>query len=321
MGQAFISLMMAFSVGLVIFIILDAMFGQQAVEDKQLKQRLGELLSVKRESILKTTNQKSIRTLNQLFTRSKFINYLDEMLKLLPWTISIGAFVLISVLTTLIAIALLYLIYGSLDFAMICGIPCSLLPFLALLVIRRRYIENFSTNFADALGMMKNAVKSGQGVQSALRIVAQEGPYPVNVEFQRVIQEIEVGSRLNEALHSLHQRIPTIDFRLFMLGVVIQMEVGGSLSGLFENIAKTIRDRISLRREVNALTSQAKTSAVILISIPFVTFFGVSAAHKGYFDLMFNDPTGRQMLMLAAVLISMGSGLVMKLTQGVTISR
>ena len=56
-----------------------------------------------------------------------------------------------------------------------------------------------------------------------------------------------------------------------MTAVNIYREIGGNLSEILENLAKTIRERIKIRRQVRVYTAQARFSGYILAALPIVT--------------------------------------------------
>jgi tight adherence protein B len=66
----------------------------------------------------------------------------------------------------------------------------------------------------------------------------------------------------------------TTDLRFFVTAVNIYREIGGNLSEILENLAKTIRERIKIRRQVKVYTAQARLSGYILAALPiFVALF------------------------------------------------
>ena len=51
-------------------------------------------------------------------------------------------------------------------------------------------------------------------------------------------------------------------------GITINQEVGGNLSEILSNLEKTMRDRQALKREIAALSSQGRATAVLLSLVP-----------------------------------------------------
>jgi tight adherence protein B len=180
---------------------------------------------------------------------------------------------------------------------------------------RQRYVTRFTIVFPDAIMLMKNALKAGQGIHAAFQMVAQEGPQPVAREFSQVVREVELGNSLTEALTELHRRIGTVDLRIFVLGIFIQHEVGGNLLELFDHVEKTIRDRLAMAREVKILSAQGKMSGVVLMLLPPAVALFLMGANREYFDAMFEDPMGKKILVIAFVQQLIGGLFIKKITQ------
>lgn len=313
-------ILMAVSLSLCAYLLMDTIMGQQASEDRKVQRRLRGLFVFGSRNISRTTTMSSIVTLNQILKQSKFLNKLDELLSLTTLNISVTAFILLDMVLAGIAALAVKIFYGSFELAVAAWLGALLLPFILLLVNKRLYVVKFVSNLVDALIMMRNAFKAGQGIEAALKVVAREGPAPVAQEFDRVVREIELGSHLIEALSGLYRRIKTQDTRLFMMAVLIQLEIGGNIGELFDKIAITIRERLALRREIKALTAQARASGIVLIALPFILMVVLNILKPGYFNPLLQDEGGRKMIALASLSLCVGAAIISKLTQGVRIT-
>ncbi len=73
-----------------------------------------------------------------------------------------------------------------------------------------------------------------------------------------------MGIPLDDALQRMADRIQSDDFQSAVTAIAIQREVGGNLAEVLDIVARTIRERGALRRQISALTAEGRLSAYIL---------------------------------------------------------
>jgi tight adherence protein B len=119
------------------------------------------------------------------------------------------------------------------------------------------------------LNLMVNGLRAGYSTMQAMEAISKELPSPINDEFRRVVQEMQIGIPMETALENLLRRIPSPDLDFVVTAINVQREVGGNLSEILDNISFTIRERVRIKGEVRVLTSQVRTSGSVLSLIPF----------------------------------------------------
>lgn len=308
----------AFSAMAMMYFFLSVLIGQYALEQKKLRSRVEYLVNYRRKEFLRQRVKISV-ALDRMFSQTKFIMLIDELLRYSNLNVSAGQFILLDLFCSAISSGVVFCIYFNFDFACVTFLVTAMLPVLYLKLTKGKYIQNFIVHFPDTLVMMKNAARAGQGIQSNFKTISLEAPPPVSIEFDRMVREIELGSHVQEALNNLYTRIKTRDVKLFVLGLAIQMEVGGNLSDLLDNLAKNIRDRISLKREISALTSQAKASAIILIAMPWVIALMIYMTNPHYFAPLFQEGIGKWILLGSFASWLIGSLIIMRMLKSVDI--
>jgi tight adherence protein B len=165
--------------------------------------------------------------------------------------------------------------------------------------------------FPDALAMIVRSVRVGIPVLGAMRGVAEEAPVPTCEEFARLGGELAVGVPLDQAAADLAARVGMPEYRFFATAIGLQAQTGGGLSETLENLADLIRKRIALRQRGHALSSEARTSALMLGALPIVMGGGLSLLNPGYMALLFRTSLGQTILAVAAGSLACG-GLVMR---------
>jgi len=147
---------------------------------------------------------------------------------------------------------------------------------------QRKRVRMFNDQLPDMLSLMVNGLRAGYSTLQALEAVSREMPYPVSTEFKRVVQEVQIGIPMEEALDNLLRRIPSDDLDLVVTAIDIQREVGGNLADVLESISDTIRERVKLKGEIRVLTSQVRFSGTALALMPIILFFIIYRLNPSY---------------------------------------
>ena len=177
------------------------------------------------------------------------------------------------------------------------------LMLLQLRISKRR--QAFSNQLGDMLTMIANALRAGFSFMQAMDHIAKEMDAPVKTEIRKVVQEVNIGIPLEDALENMNKRVKSSDFELVVAAVLIQRQVGGNLAQILDTISFTINDRLRMRREVHALTSQGRLSGMVLAAIPVVMAIILQIINPHYLDPLINEPVGRIAVGLAIFLVIM----------------
>ena len=135
-------------------------------------------------------------------------------------------------------------------------------------------LNKFNDQLADMLNLMVNGLRAGYSVMQALEAVSRELPAPISDEFRRVVQEMQIGISMDNALENLLRRIPSEDLDFVVTAINVQREVGGNLAEILDTISFTIRERVRIKGEIRIMTAQVRTSGAVLSLIP--VFLGVA---------------------------------------------
>ena len=129
-------------------------------------------------------------------------------------------------------------------------------------------IRNFDDQLGDMLNLMTNGLRAGYSTNQAMEAVSRELPSPISDEFRRVVQEMQIGIPMEQALENLLRRIPSEDLDFVVTAINVQREVGGNLSEILDTISFTIRERVRIKGEIRVMTANVRTSGAILSLIP-----------------------------------------------------
>jgi tight adherence protein B len=198
------------------------------------------------------------------------------------------------------------LIAAGLGFAAGFGVPRWLLSFL-----KRRRENKFLYVFPDAVDVVVRGVKAGLPLGDCLRIIAAESPEPVRGEFKIIVESQQIGISMGEACGKLYERMPLPEANFFGIVIGIQQKAGGNLSEALGNLSRVLRDRKKMKAKIQAMSMEAKASAVIIAALPFAVMILVYVSSPQYIELLWTHPTGRMMMACCAGWMMLGV-LVMK---------
>lgn len=164
----------------------------------------------------------------------------------------------------------------------------------------------FEEMLPDILNLMAGALRAGWGLQQSIDLVVEQMRAPAREEFQRAQTEIRLGRSVEDALGAIADRIQSEDFRWAVTAIGIQREVGGNLAEVLDIVAKTIRDRGALMRQIAALTAEGRLSAWVLMLLPFVLVTLLSFLNPEYLSKLVTTGPGLFMVFTGVVLLVVG---------------
>ena len=193
------------------------------------------------------------------------------------------------------------LVAAGLGFAGGVGIPRWMLTFL-----KGRREAQFLYNFPDAVDVIVRGVKAGLPLGDCLRIIATEAQEPVRGEFKVIVESQTIGIPMGEACAKLFERMPLPEANFFGIVVSIQQRSGGNLSEALGNLSRVLRDRKKMKAKIQAMSMEAKASAVIIAALPFCVMILVYITSPNYIELLWTHPTGRMMMASCAAWMTIG---------------
>jgi Flp pilus assembly protein TadB len=170
---------------------------------------------------------------------------------------------------------------------------------------RRR--AKFASQLDESLSLLAGGLRAGHSLLRAIDAAAQESEQPTSEEFARIVNETRIGRDLSDTLVNTANRMRSDDFHWVAQAIGINREVGGSLSQVLDQVAHTIRERNEIRRQVKGLAAEGKLSAWILILLPVGVFTFLNLTQHNYLTGFFGSIWGILALVVAVILLIVGS--------------
>ncbi|MBC8035977.1 MAG: type II secretion system F family protein [Rhizobiales bacterium] len=260
----------------------------------------------------KDNRRKQIQeTLNQIDERQKTARKRRMTLRMLImqsgleiqprhfWILSLGLGLVFAVIP--LAFGIPWYIAALASIVGVFGFPRWVLSFL-----RRRRQNVFLNDFADAIDVMVRGLKAGLPVSDAMKVIAAESGPPVGPEFMEVVEGQRVGIAIDQGVERMYERMPLAEVNFLGIVMAIQSKTGGNLSEALNNLSKVLRDRKKMKAKIRAVSQEAKSSAAIIGSLPFIIMGGLTLLNPEYLNPLFYTTTGNMLLVGCGVWMSIG---------------
>ena len=277
-------------------------------EEKEIRRRLNRLTSLEYDNvdIVRKRMLSEVPWLNQKLLKLKWSGSAGLLLEQAGARHTLGFYVLVSALLAFLGFTVGSWLQLNYLVSIFPGACLGCLPLWHILRKKRKRMEKFQGQLPEALDLVARALRAGQALPGALKMVADEMDDPIGDEFDKTLNEINFGVGVPEALKNLANRVDCLDLKFFVIAIVVQRETGGNLAEILENIARIIRERFKLHGRIRILAAEGKLSAGILTGLPFVTAFVLLLANPEYIKILIRDPLGRALAGLVLSLMILG---------------
>jgi len=174
-------------------------------------------------------------------------------------------------------------------------------PIVFINVKRDARIAKFETQLPDCIDLFNRSMKAGHNIHAGLDTIASETSNPSKQEFRKVVEEMALGMQVDVALRNLGKRIPLIDLKFFITGLILQRQTGANMVEVLENLSLLVRERLYLVEKMKASTAQQRFSAALLCSMPIIFGIILWFLKREYVVLLYTDETGSKFLTYAIV--------------------
>jgi tight adherence protein B len=233
------------------------------------------------------------------------------------YTITLGVYVMAAALVGLVTILIgrLYPVLPVAAVVLFSVFAAVVVPHIFIGVLCRRRIKKFLESFPEGIDLIVRGLKSGLPVTESIKTVSTELDGPVAVEFGRISDNIKFGKTMPDALEACAKRLGIAEFRFFTIALGIQQETGGNLAETLGNLSDVLRRRRQMKLKIKAFSSEAKASAYIIGSLPFLMEGLILAVNYDYAVQLFTDDRGLVMVGFGLFSFMIGAGVMAKMVR------
>ncbi len=264
-------------------------------------------------TILRDESLSSVPVLNQILAKWTWPEKFKKFVTQAGMTIKPTKVFLVSAVLGFVAYFLAGTFIPQTTLCLIVGGMMALAPVGFIAWKRSKRLAKFEEHLPEALDLMGRAVRSGLSFTAGLELVGKECSEPIAGEFRTTFEEQNLGLPLRDTFINLTERVPLVDVRLLVTALLIQRDTGGNLVEVLNELSRVIRERFKIHREVKVKTAQGKLTAAILIAMPLIMILLLHSVNPNYVGILFNDPWGQTLLIIAALLQIFGSFLLWKI--------
>ena len=246
--------------------------------------------------------------LNQALAGRGFAEDLSTQLARADLKMTVGEFLALQVISIFLGGAIGWLLASdSIVFIILMAVVGFFVPRFFIGFKQRARLKAFNNQLGDFLNLMVNGLRAGYSPTQAMEAVASELPPPLSTEVARVVQEMQLGLTMEQALNNMLRRVKSDDLDLIVTAMNVQREVGGNLAEILDTISHTIRERVRIKGEIGVLTAQGRITMYVIVFLPIGITAFLYLINRQYISLLFNSgPCGWAMAMCGILGITSG---------------
>lgn len=178
-------------------------------------------------------------------------------------------------------------------------------PFLYYVRRRDRRRAALQDGLVEAIGQLRDAIRTGLSVQHALVGLATNGPETLRQEFARLTREVALLG-FERGMDAMRERLADPVFDVVAASLNLNDRLGGrNVSQVLDRLAQATRAELRVQQELRAYQAKNVLSAQIVAGVPLALLIAIRLVNPGYLAI-FNDPLGQLMLAGCAVSVAIG---------------
>jgi tight adherence protein B len=190
--------------------------------------------------------------------------------------------------------------------ALVIAVIGALLPYMFVRFRRNKRLGAFEERLPEAIELIGRALRAGHPLSSGFKMAADDSSEPIAGELRRVFEEQRFGLPVPDSLLNLADRMGLMDVRILVTAILIQREVGGNLAEILDNLAKVVRERFTIRRQLRVFTAQGRMTGYLLAVLPLALFSILWSMNADYMRILFTDPMGKLVVIIGIIMQIVG---------------
>jgi tight adherence protein B len=123
-----------------------------------------------------------------------------------------------------------------------------------------------------------------------------------------VVEGQRVGITIGQGIERMFERVPLAEVNFLAIVMAIQAKTGGNLAEALSNLSNVLRDRKKMKAKIKAVSQEAKASAGIIGSLPFLLCGAMTVLNPKHLNPLWETQTGN--LIVVGSLMWMGMGVL-----------
>ena len=187
------------------------------------------------------------------------------------------------------------------------------MPSFVLNAMKAKRGKAVDNQLMDALILLSNSLRSGLDVVQGFDMVAKDLMPPISDEFGLVIKNYQLGMSFEKALEVMEERVQSKMLSYMIRAIILQRQMGGNLTKVFERIVVDIREESKLEDKTKALTAQQKIQSIVVGIMPWIMFIVMFMFQPDTMSKFYFQPLGLVTLIFCVIWVGIGMKVVAKL--------
>lgn len=175
--------------------------------------------------------------------------------------------------------------------------------------------EAFVAQLPEVARVLSNATSAGLALRSAIALTAQEVADPAASELRFLVERLNLGETLENALSEFEEHLPSRELSLLTRTLIIQASAGGQVVTALQAMSETLDARKDLRREIRTMLSGAVFTSYIVLFIGVGSLLMLNVVSPGTLNRMSSSLLGQAALVIASGMYALGFLLIRRQTK------
>jgi tight adherence protein B len=214
---------------------------------------------------------------------------------------------------SLVAALLTQLIFGSI---LISILTLVIGPLVVRALVNRGARKQrilFQEQLPGQLHEIASAMRTGRSLVEAVGVTAPSADEPMRRELESAVADERAGAHLDEALLPIAERMESSEIEQVAVVAGLHRRTGANITEVLDRVADTARERVEIRRELRALTAQARLSRNILTALPPLVVIAIDLIAHDYEKPLFHTTPGLIVLVLGGLMVATGHWVMKKI--------
>lgn len=256
---------------------------------------------------------KEIPKIERYLTSFRFFRSIDRSLDRAGLKLQLHNFLVYSFTAITVPSIGVYLYWHKWLPAILTGLLILIIITIALRILVAKRVDKLTEQLPDVLMTIARSLRAGHSMTSAVELIGLETADPSGELFKTAYEQQKLGMNIIDTLTNMLDRIESLDLRFFVTTVSINSQTGGNLSETLDKLAKTILERLNIRRQVRVYTAQGRFSGYVLAALPIFVFFIFNMLNPAYEQMLIKEKLGNYFLIFAAVMQILGYFFIRKI--------
>lgn len=194
------------------------------------------------------------------------------------------------------------------------GLLGGCLPFAYYSQRQHRRRAEHQAALADAVGQLRDGIRTGLSVQEALMGLARTGPEPLRPQFQALVRELRLTD-FETAVSQMRDRMADPLMDVVGSTLVLNEQLGGrNVSQVLDRLATATRGQLRVEQEIRAYQAQNITATNVIAGIPIGLIIGLRLLNPSYLEA-FSSGAGVLVLLGSILSIVVGYSAMRRFTR------